>query len=258
MCKQSKIMKKQTLHQILFAGLFLSVALMSCKKDEDNTNNPTPTPTPYTCSSCVTTSQAKAAYDASSKGVYKGIVIGSTGTIKFDISNDTNLITAVLTLDGIAATLTSAVSWTSGVAYVADFTGTFNGAPVTVKFQVDATGTNPVIITSSIPGHPGASFTLEKEKSTALLECFEGIYSTTKPETGTFNILLSRKLGKFGGASRETGSLESDDIDDGSIDASNNLLMDGIIIGKLSGDTIDGSFKDSNGSTVTIKGKRTL
>lgn len=249
-------MKKQTLHQFLFAGLFLSVAFISCKKEEEKTNNPTPTP--YTCSSCATAPQAKAAYDASSKGVYKGIVIGSTGTIKFDISNDTTLITAVLTLDGITATLTSAVTWTAGTSYIADFTGTFNGSPVTVKFQVDATGTNPIILTSSIPGHPGASFTLEKEKSTALLECFEGTYSTTKPETGTFNILLSRKLAKFGGASRKSGSMESEDIEDGTIDASSNLYMDGTLIGKLSGDNIDGSFKDSNGSTVTIKGKRTL
>lgn len=253
-------MKKQSLRQILFAGLFLSVAFVSCSKDEDNSNNPTPTPTPtpYTCTSCVTTPQAKAAYDASSKGVYKGIVIGSTGTIKFDISNDSSLITAVLTLDGTTATLTSAVSWTSGASYIADFTGTFKGSPVTVKFQVDATGTNPIILTSSIPGHPSASFSLIKEKSTSLIECFEGTYSTTKPESGTFNIILSRKLGQFAGASRETGSLESKDIEDGTIDASSNLYMDGTLIGKLTGDNIDGTFKDSNGSTVTIKGKRTL
>lgn len=251
-------MKKQSLRQFLLAGIFLSVAFSSCKKDEDNSNSTTPTPTPYTCATCVTAPQAYAAYDASSKGVYKGVVIGSTGTIKFDISNDSSLITAVLTLDGTTATLTSAVSWVSGVSYIADFTGTFKGSPVTIKFKVDATGTNPIILTSSIPGHPSASFNLIKEKSTALIECFEGTYSTTKPESGTFNIILSRKLGQFGGASRETGSLESDDIDDGTIDASGNLYMDGLLIGKLTGDNIDGTFKDSNGSTVTIKGKRTL
>lgn len=239
----------------LLIAMSLFLVTYSCKKEEDKTTN-TPAK-PYTCSSCNTTPEAKAVNDASSKGIYKGIIIGSTGTIKFDISNDNTLITAVLQIDGKTGTLSSAVSWVAGTAYIADFTGTFDGAAVTVKFKVDASGANPVIISSNIPGHTSAVFIIDKEKSSSLLECFEGTYTTTAPENGTFNILISRPLGKFGGIAKEDGETDTDDID-GTIDASNNLMMDGTNIGKLSGDEISGSFKDSNGSTVTIKGRRTL
>ncbi len=248
---------KKNLSKLFAVSLLLSVSIVSCKKDEEKVT-PTPTPTPYTCTSCNTTPQAKAANDASSKGIYKGIVIGSTGTIKFDISNDGSTITAVLMIDGKTGNLTSTVAWVAGVSYVADFTGTFDGSPVTVRFKVDATGTNPMVLSSSIPGHASAAFVIDKENSTSLLECFEGTYSTTLPETGTFNILVSRKLGKFGGASRKSTSSTSEDIGNGTIDASGKLKLDGTDVGTLSGDEISGSFVDNNGKTVTIKGKRTL
>jgi hypothetical protein len=248
-------MKNNAFNSICFFSLCFVLFFGSCKKEEENKNT-TPT-TPYTCTSCNTAPEAKSANDLSSKGIYKGIIIGSTGTIKFDISNDLSTITAILKIDGKTGNLTSSVTWTAGIAYIADFTGTFDGNPVTVKFSVDATGTNPKVISSNIPGHLSANFVIDKEKSSGLLECFEGTYSTTKPENGTFNILISRKLGKFGGISRETGSTSKDDID-GTIDVSNNIISNGTTMGKLSGDEISGSFKDSDGHTVTFNGKRTL
>ncbi|MCC6185649.1 MAG: hypothetical protein IT256_00705 [Chitinophagaceae bacterium] len=248
-------MKSTLTTALLLAAIGLSVISSSCKKEEDKTT--TPTPTPYTCSTCTTAPEAKAANDASSKGIYKGIIIGSTGTVKFDISNDLSTITAVLQIDGKTGTLTSAVSWVAGTSYIADFTGSFDGSPVTVKFSVDASGANPKVISSSIPGHTSAAFIIDKEKSSGLLECFEGTYTSSKPENGTFNILVSRKLGKFGGITRETGDTSTDDVD-GTIDASNNIVSGSVTMGKLSGDEITGTFKDNNGNTITINGKRTL
>lgn len=227
----------------------------SCKKDTDAPKN---NDNPYKCTTCTTTPDALAVNDGSSKGAYKGIVIGSTGTVKFSVQNGTDDITATLVIDGVTSTLTSSVAWVSGEPYIAPFTGTLNGQPVSITFSVQADGGSPVITSADIPGHPDAVFTLVKETSNALVECFEGTYTTSKSESGTFNVLLSRTLGKFGGIARKDGSAEKDDVK-GTIDQ-NGIIRDekNRTIGTLSGDTISGSFTDSDGATVTINGKRTL
>jgi hypothetical protein len=244
-------MKKITSAMLLFCVAILTIT--SCKKKDDNKTTPT-----YTCTTCVTKPDALAANDASSKGIYKGVVIGSSGTIKFDISNNNSTITATMVIDGTTVQLTSNVTWTNGQSYIAPFTGTLNGAAVTINFKVDANGGNPIVTSADIPGHPNATFDLVKETSNALIECFEGTYSTTEPETGTFNILLSRTLGKWGGESRKTGSTTSNDAS-GTIDQ-NGVMKDdeGHTIGTLSGDNISGSFQNEDNNTVTVSGHRTL
>jgi hypothetical protein len=232
---------------LIFSVFFLSTG---CKKNSSTDD--------YKCTTCKTTPDALAANDASSKGVYKGIVIGSTGTISFNVMNGGTAITAVMVLDGVTVNLTSNVTWSGVNAYVAPFTGVLNGAAISITFSVDANGRNPIVMSSNIPGHTTAQFNLLKETSTSLLECFEGTYETTKPETGTFNMLLSRVLGKMGGSSRKTNGTSNGNFE-GTVDASGNLKnTDGLLMGKVSSDQISGSFKDSNGSTVTIKAKRTL
>jgi hypothetical protein len=234
--------------------LFSTVLLLStgCKKDSKKTDSDS-----YKCTSCVTTPEAVAANDASSKGIYKGIVIGSTGTIKFDIQNAGSTIKAYLTIDGSALELTSAITWEGTESYVAPFTGTLNGQAVTILFSVDMNGSQPFIVSANIPGHPNAQFNIAKETSTALIECFEGTYHTTEPEDGTFNILLSRALNKWGGIARKNGETEVDDIN-GKIE-NNKLIEDNeTTVGTLTNDEINGSFKDDNGTSITVKGKRTL
>lgn len=224
------------------------MSLFSCKKSDD---------AGYTCTTCTATPEALLANNASSKGIYKGVLIGSTGTIKFDILNNGSTITAVMVIDGTTVNLTSAIAWVGGQHYIAPFTGTMNGSPVSITFDVNSDGGAPVITSASVPGHASIQFTLLKETSTALIEAFEGTYHTTLPEDGTFNILLSRAIQLWGGVARENGETENDDID-GSINGSNQLISDGNVIGTLSGDKITGSFVDGNGKTVTINGKRTL
>ena len=234
----------------LITCILLTASISSCKKEDDSKADS------YKCAACKTIPDALAANNGSSKGVYKGIVIGSTGTILFDIMNGGTAITATMVLDGTTVNLTSAVSWVSGVAYVAPFTGTFNGAPVAIIFKVDANGGNPIVTSSDIPGHATAQFNLVKESSTALIECFEGSYDNNKPETGTFNLLLSRSLGMFGGSSRKTGGASNGDFE-GTL-SGGVLTMDGKVIGNLSEDEISGTFKDSNGNTIKINAKRTF
>ncbi|MEQ1797756.1 MAG: hypothetical protein ABL872_07380 [Lacibacter sp.] len=241
--------------QLQFTLLMLAIILVTaCKKTK------TPANEPYTCTTCKTAPDAKAANDASSKGIYKGVVIGSSGTITFDIANNGTAITSVMIIDGITVNLTSAVTWVAGQAYVADFTGVLSGSPVTIRFSVGLSGATPTVTSSTIPGHPNASLTIVKETSTGLVECFEGTYSTTLPETGTLNIILSRTLSSWSAVARKTGTTASGTVGNGTI--VNNKLIDPAqnnnSIGTINADKIDGSFVDGNGKTVTVTCKRTL
>ncbi|MEI9954995.1 MAG: hypothetical protein WDM90_01450 [Ferruginibacter sp.] len=56
---------------VIFA--ILSITLFAGCKKSDSTNS-----TSYTCTTCKTAPDAKAANDGSSKGIYKGVVIGSS------------------------------------------------------------------------------------------------------------------------------------------------------------------------------------
>lgn len=239
--------------QILLAVVIIT-SFSACKKDKS------PAAPPYNCITCKTVPDAIAANNSSSKGIYKGVIIGSSGTITFDISNNGTAITAVMIIDGVTVTLTSTVTWVAGQAYVAPFTGTLSGQTVTINFSVGATGSTPTVTSSNIPGHPNASLTIIKETSTGLVECFEGTYSTTRPETGTFNLILCRSLSMWSGVARKTGTTTSGSAGNGSI--SNNKLIDpsqgNNSIGTLNGDDLNGSFIDNSGNTVTITGKRTL
>jgi hypothetical protein len=240
------IMKK-----LLLLSLFAGVAFASCKKKDDG-------PSAYTCTACATAPAALAANDASSKGVYKGVLIGSTGTISFDVQNGGTTITARMVIDGTTVDLTSAVSWTAGVPLVAPFTGTLNGSPVSITFSIGSGGESPTITTSSIPGHPNAEFTVIKETSTSLVQCFEGTYHTTKPEDGTFNMMVSKTAKIWGAQARKNGETESDGVSGTVTDDNKIKENNGTIMGTITGDVIEGSFADNNGQTVTIKGKRTL
>ena len=239
--------------KILVAAIVI-ISFSSCKKDKE------PDAPSYTCTTCKTVPDAVVANNSSSKGVYKGVIIGSTGTIMFDIANNGTTITAIMVLDGVTVNLTSTVTWVAGQPFAAAFTGTLGGQPVSINFSVGATGSTPTVTSSNIPGHASASFNIIKETSLGLVECFEGTYNTTLPETGTFNIILSRTLATWSGVGRKTGSTTTSTPGNGSI-VSNNLIdpsQNNRSIGTLNVDALNGSFMDSNGKTVTLTGKRTL
>lgn len=242
-------MKLPAFGTILISSLFFLST--GCKKDSRATD-------PYQCASCSTAPEAIAVNDASSKGIYKGIVIGSSGTIKFDVLNGGTLIKAYLTIDGTSAELTSSVTWNGTQAYTAPFTGTLGGQAISITFSVGKDGTDPIVLSANIPGHLNAEFILVKENSATLIECFEGTYKTTKPESGTFNLLLSRAVRLWGGMHRQDGTTNFEDMD-GTMDAGGKLFEDGTdYIGTLSGDEIKGTFKDGDNNSVTVYGKRTL
>ncbi len=245
--------------QVPFLLVIVTIISFSACKKTDTTTNVIPASN-YTCTTCKTTPDALAANDASSKGIYKGVVIGSTGTITFNIANNNSAITAIMVIDGITVNLVSAVNWVAGQPYVADFTGTLNGSAVTLHFSVGLSGSTPTVTASAIPGHTSASLNVVKETSSGLVECFEGTYATTLPETGVLNIILSRTLGKWSAVARATGTNTSGTSGSGAI-TNNNLIdpsQNNQTIGTLSGDNLSGKFSDANGRTITITGKRTL
>jgi hypothetical protein len=222
----------------------------SCKKDSKESS--------YTCTTCVTAAQAVAANDASSKGIYKGVFIGSSGIISFDVMNNGTTITAKMVIDGITVNLSSSITWVAGQAYVAPFTGTYNGSPVSITFSVNANGGSPVVTTSSIPGHPSADFSIAKETSNSLIEGFEGTYHTSAPKDGTFNLLLSRVARVWGAEARDNGTTTSNSAG-GTITTDSKIVeTNGTVMGTLTSDEINGSFTDGGGKTVTITAKRTL
>lgn len=242
---------KKRIAVLIFSVFFIGILMTSCSKDDE-----TPVAS-YTCMTCKTTPDALAANDASIKGMYKGIIVGSTGSISINIQNGSSTITATMVLDGVSVALTSNVVLVDGQSYVAPFTGTFNGSPISMTFSVGLGGTSPTMVSSSIPGHPNAVFVLSKETSTSLIEGFEGTYSVTGGEKGVFNIVLSRSLAKFGYVVKEDGQTDTDS-GSGTINSSSQLILEGRVIGTITGDALNGSFKDDENRTVTIIGKRTL
>ncbi|HLA55723.1 MAG TPA: hypothetical protein VK623_06465 [Flavobacterium sp.] len=231
---------------VLFAGMLALIP--SCSKDDDSAA--------YVCATCNSTPNALAANDASAKGIYKGILVGSTGTISINIQNGSDLITATMVIDADSVALTSTVSVVNGETYIAPFTGIYNGSPVSVTFEVGPTGDDPFMVSSDIPGHPNMVFKLYKETSTSLIEAFQGMV-TNQGEPGTFNFIVARSLNVWGYVVQSDDPSEPASTGNGTI-SGNDLIEDGHTIGTINGDVIHGSFQDNNSHTIVIDGHRTL
>ncbi|HYD19965.1 MAG TPA: hypothetical protein VEB40_00715 [Flavipsychrobacter sp.] len=233
--------------------LFLSVCtlMVSCKKDDPNDNTPPP-PEPYKCTTCITTPEAKAAYDDNSGGVYKGVLVGSTGTIALYLYNTGTEVKALVAFDGQNAELstTSLSGWTPGQAISnALFTGTINGQAVTATFSVDANGQNPMV-SVNIPGHT-VNVAIYKETSATLIRNFEGTYAGD--DNGVFNMVMS---GDDFTIVTDGGTPFGGTLVNGKIDLSNNGVE---VKGEFQGtDHVEGTWKDSQNKTGTWTGNRTL
>jgi hypothetical protein len=228
----------------------ISIATFSCSSDSSST---------YTCATCANTPDALAENDGVAKGVYKGIMVGSTGTISVNIQNGSNTITATMVLDGTTILLTATVTPTAGQDYVSPFTGTYNGSPISITFSVAYNGTVPTIVTSDIPGHPNATFQIYKETSTSLIEAFEGTFTTSDGDSGVFNIVLSREFGGYSGIAKNNQTNELSEIEGYYEDNGDITNEDGTVVyGRISGDVLHGSFTDGDNDVVTINGQRTL
>lgn len=240
-----------------FLALILSGMMYTGCKDDDSG--------PYVCRDCVDEPEALAANDNSGKGIYKGLVLGSSGTIKLDIANSDGSISGVLQLDGKKYELHPE----DGAEYVADegFKGMLYGTMVTeddieIYFTANDAGTQYLVAHDDvvIPGHDNAFISVMKEKSTELVEIFEGTYSGT--DKGTFNLFVRRNGDGFGIWAAVSRGPDGDNyFFEGSVE--DDLLVGGgggvEITGKIAGDNITGTWDDLTGDgSGTWRGRRTL
>ena len=238
--------------QILFSCLILFLVIGCSDKDNG----------PYVCESCPISSEALAANDNSGKGIYKGIVLGSSGTIKFNIANNDDAITGVLVFDGETYELKP---WPDPAVFDKGFSGILAGSrfvenDLLIEFTVNASGSSHTVNVVTIPGHSGVTIKTLKEFSTGLIEIFEGTFSGQA--NGTFNLIVKRNKdgnGEWFAISRDTDGFVQ--FIDGSIQ---NGVMSGQgseveVMGTLEGDNMSGSWtnfvEDISGSWT---GRRTL
>lgn len=145
-----------------------------------------------------TAPEAKAAYDNTSGGVIKGVMVGSSGVFKFSLKNGNDSIYCAVTFDGVSGKLTTTdlTSWTPGQAISnARFTGKLGATDVVVTLSCAANGSG-IIVNFEIAGHFVIA-TPVKETSTFIVKAYEGTYKTTKVsdkslvDEGIFNFVVT-------------------------------------------------------------------
>lgn len=203
--------------------------------------------------------EALAAYDHSSAGIVKGVLVGSSGVFKFSIKNGNDSVYCLVTFDGATGMLlptTDMSAWNPGDAFSATFTGTVGGTDVSVYFKCNSDGTSPVA-TFTIPGHD-VTVSLYKETSTLLVKGYEGTYinydiATNKElDHGTFNFV------EYNGAVSGTHSGT-----DGTGSFTGTVANSKLTIDKDELDITDTSVSGSiihseNTEKIVVTGKRTL
>lgn len=232
----------------LIPFLFIWIFVLSCSKDDDKV---IPTPAPL-----ATTPSAKAAYDNKNYGIYKGVFVGSSGTVTINLKNDSAAINAVLKIDGIATVYTSTQAITEG----ASTSITFSNGSNSFIFSVEGDGQNADVNTVNIAGHPNAIINVLKETSEALVECFEGTYSGN--DHGVFNIAVinwSTTYADIQGLAYSTDTEDSLWVS-GSIE--NNTISGefsgGSYTGTRSANNLGGNWSNTVGESGTWSGTRTL
>jgi uncharacterized protein with FMN-binding domain len=229
--------------KIVLIGMF-SLLVWSCGDDDEAA---------YKCKDCVNTPEALAANDASGKGIYKGLVIGSSGTLKINMANNGSTIDAVLVLDDETIELTTEATYDVANGFDGHF---FNTAEeIEIGFYVSGDGSEAYVYYMDIPGHPDAIIEVAKEKSNALVKVFEGEY--TGSASGAFNMLVQNSEWEvvtndgfyFYGSIASSGEISCDDGDCQSIDVT------GTIKGDIAKGSWESNFDSEKGSWDT---KRTL
>jgi hypothetical protein len=229
----------------------------SCGKDDNGGSNGTKS------------TETTAEFDNSSFGLYKGVIVGSTGTIKIEINNGNNTAKAYLSIDGRKDTLTSGYTFSNGQAIV---NATFTGAFSSFTFSVAADGKNPIIVNITIEGHSDVVVNILKETSNSAAMAYEGTSVGGNNHLGTFNIVRNNntfsavcKNNSDGGkAFSVNGTINSDGSFSASATVENyhpGLDVNFTISGKFDRNTVSGTWRNSwsNGTNSgTFSGQKTL
>ena len=204
----------------LILTLFLGALMLSCSSDSSSDSGLSETPT------------AKSEYDSNSYGIYKGIFVGSTGYIVININNEGSL-SATLTINGSSSTYTT----TETAILNSSIEGlTFSNGSSSFDFNVDYNGSSPNISNINISGHPNAEITVIKERSTAIVKCYQGTYSGD--DAGTLNLVISE--GVVYGLAKSNS--------DGFPISLNGLKTENTVAGTFEGGTFSGT---ASGNRIT-------
>jgi len=228
----------------IFTLLLIGIFCIGCSSDSDSGSG----------TSLATTPSAKVEYDSSNFGIYKGVIIGSTGVITINIKNDGNL-KATLVIDGVTSTYTS----TGEVTLNQPITNLrFTNGSNTFDINVSANGNDIVVTDSNIENHLGATFNIVKEYSTDLVKCYQGTYTGTD-DNGVFNIIIIDQ--DLYGLSRSNTFPESDTLflnGDFIQNTISGTFEGGTFSGSTSGNNISGTWQNLSQETGTWTGQRTL
>lgn len=227
--------------------LVFSMAFASCSDDDKND-----TSTPPDDTALSTTPEALALHDASNYGVYKGIFVGSSGTVYVNINNS-NSVSAKMVIDGTVYNFTTTESVSNGQ----DISGlTFTNGTSSFDFNVLADGENPLIDNLNISGHTNAYVQIFKEYSFAHIKCYLGTFSGDS--VGVFNLATTSDGYALGLA------LPNDDMFaiymDGSITGTSitGTFEGGTFSGTLNNNTISGTWQNSTPESGSWIGTRKL
>ncbi|HVK47504.1 MAG TPA: hypothetical protein VM488_06675 [Pseudobacter sp.] len=196
---------------------------------------------------------ARAEHNSTNYGVYKGVFVGSTGVIVVNLRNDADFVIATIRIDGMMHHFI-----TTGILQKGMFTTLqFKNGASSFLFTVDADGSHPVISDLVVEGHPDARVTLLKEKSDALVHCYEGNYLGSSE--GTWNVIIQKDrllgLSKSGSLSAlVSGTVAADKSISGEVSSG------AVFEGKFAKDSVSGTWTNDKGDipeSGTWKGFRT-
>src|SRR5262245_36907575 len=155
--------------------VILTIIAFACQKHgESQTNNGNQGPTgPAT---------TQPQFNNTSFGVYKGVVIGSSGTIFFRINNGDNTAKGYLNIDNKWDTLSTTSNLVAGQPLInVVFTGHFSS----MTLNANADGSHANLTNIQITGHVNPTIFLMHENSTKQIYCYEGTFSGSS--AGVFN-----------------------------------------------------------------------
>lgn len=217
------------MRSFLPAGLLVlcAVFLLQCSKVNDAAPNVVLT--------------ARAEHDTSNYGLYKGVFVGSTGIVLISLRNENDYILATIRIDGRLYQFS-----TTGILEANKHTELlFKSGNSYFTFSVDANGGNATISGISIEGHADASIVLLKERSDALVRCFEGSFKGS--QEGTWNLIVKgiqlQGLVRSGSTTTlATGLVNPDQSIFGEV--SSGAIFDG----KIERNKVSGTWKNETGT----------
>jgi len=121
-----------------------------------------------------TAPETKPQYDNTTFGVYKGVIVGSSGYIVFRINNGDNIVKGYLTMDNQRDTLSTTFTIVPGQPLSNIL---FIGKISSMRVSANADGSNASLSNIQINGHNNVTGFIAHEKSTRQVLCYEGTFS---------------------------------------------------------------------------------